>query len=142
MIRNLTGLLLGLCLVGAGCAGGGAGMAGGAPSAERQPPSPDYSVVVGTWEGQAWGEGDTEGTNVTMVLEVSEGALTGHVTVLEQGLDRTPILGAAFQDGILSGYVSMQGMRVDVRLSLDGETLNGSFWAQDMEGVMTLRKRR
>lgn len=120
-------LLLVLIFFLSGCAAGGIG---GSP----------YADIVGTWSGPAYAEGDDMGVDVTMVLQEEEGVLRGTVSVPEQMLQRASIRDLSWEEGVLSGWVSMQGMRVDVRLRRDGEVMNGTFYMDGMSGIMTLRR--
>ncbi len=102
--------------------------------------SDPYADIVGTWTGPAYAEGNDMGVDVTMVIEQRDGALRGTVSVPEQMLQGGTIRDLVWEDGVLTGWVSMQGMRVDVRLRKDGEVLNGTFYADAMAGVMSLSR--
>ncbi|MFO7768538.1 MAG: hypothetical protein R6W82_06260 [bacterium] len=109
------------------CAAGGMG---GSP----------YEDIVGTWTGPAFAEGDDMGVDVTMIIEERDGALRGTVSVPEQMLRGAALRDLTWEDGVLSGWLSMQGMRVDVRLRREEEALNGTFYADGLSGFMSLSR--
>jgi hypothetical protein len=100
-----------------------------------------YADILGTWSGPAYAEGDAMGVDVTLVIQEVEGVLRGSISVPEQMMQGVVVQGLTWQNGILSGWISMQGMRVDVRLNKDGDVLRGSFFMDDFSGVMTLNRR-
>lgn len=80
------------------------------------------------------------GVDVTMIIEERDGALRGTVSVPEQMLRGAALRDLTWEDGVLSGWLSMQGMRVDVRLRREEEALNGTFYADGLSGFMSLSR--
>jgi hypothetical protein len=122
----------------AGCAGG----YGEQPATSR---APSYADILGTWAGPAYAEGDDVPVNVTMVMTVEAGVLTGNVTVPEQMLDRAPLKELKYEDAMLSCIVDLTDetgyvFPVYVQLTLEDGVFNGTFTSEVVEGVMTLRK--
>jgi len=136
-MKTLTGwsAIAALTIIAAACAAGSAG----------PPPSP-YAKILGTWTGPALAEGDEQPVSVTVVLALVEGALSGHVTVPEQMMDRVPLRNLTFEEGVLSCSVPMvdeSGYTVEiaVRLILKEDVFEGTFDSEAVYGYMTLKRK-
>ena len=136
-MKTLTGwtAIAALTIMAAGCAAGSAG----------PPPSP-YAEILGTWTGPAYAEGDEEPVSVTVVLEMVEGALSGHVTVPEQMMNRVPSRNLIYEDGTLSCSVQMvdesgYAVQLDIRLTLKDDVFEGTFDSEAVYGYMTLKRK-
>ena len=92
--------------------------------------------LVGTWEGEATLEGEAEPNVLTLVLELKEGELQGHMTDQFDTMFEAPISEINLEDGTFSFSVLLdaggQSAEVLFKMKVDGDSMEGSLEIPDM----------
>ena len=100
-------------------------------SVAQKPPD-----LVGTWEGEATLEGEAEPNVLTLVLELKEGELQGHMTDQFDTMFEAPISETNLEDGTFSFSVLLdaggQSAEVLFTMKVDGDSMEGSLEIPDM----------
>ncbi len=106
-------LILGLCLTG---------------SLLAQKPAD----MVGTWVGMATLEGMDEPNQLTLVVELKEGKLQGHMSDEYGTFSESPISEAKLADGAFTFSIKGSGpggeeITLNFKMTVDGASMNGTF---------------
>jgi len=95
------------------------------------------SDMVGTWVGDATLEGMSEPNEFTLVLELKEGELSGHLTDQYGSMSEAPISEVKLEDGVFSFSVvaigpNSQELKLILKMNVDGDSMKGTFEVPDM----------
>jgi hypothetical protein len=95
------------------------------------------SDMVGTWVGNAMLEGMAEPNEFTLVLELKEGDLSGHMTDQYGSMSEAPISDVKLEDGVFSFSVLAIGpggeeLKLILKMNVDGDSMKGTFEIPDM----------
>ena len=95
------------------------------------------SELVGTWVGDATLEGMGEPNEFTLVLELKEGELSGHLTDQYGSMSEAPISEIKLEDGVFSFSVvaigpSGQELKLILKMNVDGDSMKGTLEVPDM----------
>jgi hypothetical protein len=95
------------------------------------------SDMVGTWVGDATLEGMGEPNEFTLVLELKEGELSGHMTDQYGSMSETSISDIKLEDGVFSFSVvaigpSGQELKLILKMNVDGDSMKGTLEIPDM----------
>lgn len=93
--------------------------------------------MAGTWVGLATLEGMAEPNEFTLVLELKEGKLAGHMTDQYGTMDEAPIDEIKLEEGVFSFSVVGMGpggqeITLILKMSVDGDSMNGTLEIADM----------
>jgi hypothetical protein len=96
------------------------------------------SDMVGTWVGNATLEGMDEPNEFTLVLELKDEKLSGHMTDQFGSMDKTPISDIKLEDGVFSFSVvaigpNGQEWKLNLEMNVDGDSMKGTLEIPDME---------
>lgn len=91
--------------------------------------------LVGTWEGEGTLEGEADPNVLTLVLELKEGVLSGHMTDQFGALIETPIEDVNLEEGTFSFSISadMGGtiMKFKFIMKVEGDSMEGKIEVPD-----------
>jgi hypothetical protein len=95
------------------------------------------SDMVGTWVGNATLEGMAEPNEFTLVLELKEGELSGHMTDQYGSMSEAPISDIKLEEGIFGFSViaigpSGEELKLILKMNVDGDSMKGMFEIPDM----------
>ncbi len=95
------------------------------------------SDLVGTWVGMATVEG-VEPNELTLVLEMKEGKLTGHMTGQYGAMSEAPISEIKLEEGVFSFHVawvdpSGQGVTFIFKMKVDSDSMKGDLEIPDLD---------
>ncbi len=95
------------------------------------------SDMVGTWVGDATLEGMSEPNEFTLVLELKEGELSGHMTDQYGSMSEAPISEIKLEDGVFGFSVvaigpSGQEVKLVLEMNVEGDSMKGTFEVPDM----------
>lgn len=95
------------------------------------------SDMVGTWAGNAMLEGMAEPNEFTLVLELKEGELSGHMTDQYGSMSEAPISEIKLEDGVFSFSVVAIGpggeeLELILEMNVDGDSMEGTLEIPDM----------
>ena len=93
--------------------------------------------MVGTWVGMATLEGEPEPNELTLVLELSEGNLSGHMSDQYGAMSETPISEITLEEGMFSFSVAAvagggQEFTLSFKMNVDGDSMEGELEIPDM----------
>ena len=92
--------------------------------------------LVGTWIGPGTIEGQTEANELTLVLELKEGKLSGHMTGEYGTLSEAELTDVNLADGIFSFSViaesDMGSMTITFKMKVEGDSMKGGLEVPDM----------
>lgn len=93
--------------------------------------------MVGTWMGPATLEGMAESNDFTLVLELKEGKLAGHMTDQFGTMSETPIEEIKLEEGVFSFSVKGIGpggqeITLILKMNVDGDSMEGTLEIADM----------
>ena len=95
--------------------------------------------LVGTWEGAGTLEGEPDSNVLTLVLELKEGTLQGHMTDQYGSLIEAPISEVKLEDGTFSFtvYPTLGSGQIQMKLAMkvDGDSMKGRLEIPDMGGI-------
>lgn len=116
--RSALILALGLCLAG---------------SLLAQKPA----EMVGTWVGMATLEGMGDPNQLTLVVELKEGKLQGHMTDEYGTMSQSPFTEPKLAEGVFNFSVTGSGpggqeMTLAFKMTVDGDSMKGTFDIPDM----------
>jgi hypothetical protein len=88
--------------------------------------------LVGTWIGMSTLEGEAEQNELTMVLELKEGKLTGQMTDQFEFMIGAPISEIKLEEGVFSFSVVAMGpdgqeLPLLFKMKVDGDSMNGEL---------------
>jgi hypothetical protein len=88
--------------------------------------------LVGTWTGPGTLEGEVEPNELTLVLELKEGELTGHMTDQFEFMSETPISEIKLEKGVFSFSVDAMGpegqeLHCVFKMKVDGDSMKGEL---------------
>ncbi len=105
--------------------------------------------MVGTWVGLATLEGMEEPNEFTLVLEMKEGKLGGHLTDQYGTLSESPIEEVKLEDGTFSFSVKGMGpggqeITLTLKMDVEGEYMKGTLEIPDfgMNGAWEATKQK
>jgi len=95
------------------------------------------SDMVGTWVGNAMLEGMAEPNEFTLVLELKEGEISGHMTDQYGSMSEAPINDIKLGDGKFSFSVLAIGpggeeLKLVLEMNVDGDSMEGTLEIPDM----------
>jgi hypothetical protein len=95
------------------------------------------SDMVGTWVGNAMLEGMAEPNEFTLVLELKEGDLSGHLTDQYGSMSEAPISDVKLEDGMFSFSVLAIGpggeeLKLILEMNVDNDSMEGTLEIPDM----------
>lgn len=95
------------------------------------------SDMVGTWVGDATLEGMSEPNEFTLVLELKDEKLSGHMTDQYETMSEAPISDIKLEDGVFSFSVLAIGpggqeLKLILKMNVDGDSMNGTLEVPDM----------
>jgi hypothetical protein len=95
------------------------------------------SDMVGTWVGNAMLEGMAEPNEFTLVLELKEEELSGHMTDQYGSMSEAPISDIKLGDGVFSFSVLAIGpggeeLKLMLEMNVDGDSMEGTLEIPDM----------
>ena len=95
------------------------------------------SDMVGTWVGDAILEGMAEPNEFTLVLELKDEKLSGHMTDQYGSMSETPISDIKLEDEVFSFSVvavgpSGQEVKLILKMNVDGDSMKGTLEVPDM----------
>jgi len=95
------------------------------------------SDMEGTWVGSATLEGMGDPNELTLVLEIKEGALTGHMSDQFETMVESPVSEVELGEGILkfSTYAmgpGGQNLTLIFKMKVDGDSMSGVLEVPDM----------
>jgi len=95
------------------------------------------SDMVGTWVGNATLEGMAEPNEFTLVLELKEGELSGHMTDQYGSMSEAPISDIKLEEGMFGFSViaigpSGEELKLILKMNVDGDSMKGTFEIPDM----------
>ena len=93
--------------------------------------------LAGTWIGPATLEGEGDPNELTLVLELEEGELKGHMTGQYGTLNQSVLSDIELGDGVFKFTVQAIGpgggeIAIDFEMSVEGETMKGTLNVPDM----------
>ena len=92
--------------------------------------------LVGTWEGEATLEGESDPNVLTMVLEMKEGKLAGHLTDQYETWMETPLEELTLEGDVLSFSVNAStpggDFLVKFTMKVEGNSMTGELEIPDM----------
>ncbi len=93
--------------------------------------------VQGPWFGPATLEGMAEPNDFTMVLEMKEGKLTGHMTDQYSTMNETPIEEIKLEGGVFSFSVKAMGpggqeITLVLKMNIEGDSMKGTLEIPEM----------
>ncbi|UCE40092.1 MAG: hypothetical protein JSV17_11535 [Candidatus Aminicenantes bacterium] len=93
--------------------------------------------MAGTWVGLATLEGMSEPNELTLVLELKEGKLEGHMTDQYGTMDASPIDEIKLEEGVFSFSVVGMGpggqeITLILKMNVDGDSMEGTLEIADM----------
>ena len=105
--------------------------------------------LVGTWVGPATLEGMGDPNELTLVLELSEGKLKGHMSDQFETMVESPITEVEVEEGVFkfSTYAmgpSGQNLTLIFKMNVDGDSMSGILEVPDMDvdGEWTATKQK
>lgn len=97
--------------------------------------------MVGTWVGTATLEGEAEPNELTLVLEMEDGKLTGHMTDQYGAFNENPIEEVLLEDGSFNFTVkteSPQGiLTIKFIMAVEGDSMAGTLEIEEMGATGT-----
>jgi hypothetical protein len=92
--------------------------------------------LVGTWEGEATLESEAEPNVLTLVLEIKEGKLVGHLTDQFETWMESPVEELTLEEGVLSFAVNAEtpggDFLVKFAMKVEGNSMKGDLEIPDM----------
>lgn len=92
--------------------------------------------LAGTWVGSATIDGQSEPNELTLVLEESEGALTGHITGQYGTLNQAVIREVSVEPGMLKFTADAEtgggGIAILFTMKVSGDSMEGELDVPDM----------
>ena len=93
--------------------------------------------MAGTWVGLATLEGMSEPNEFTLVLELKEGKLEGHMTDQYGTMDASPIDEIKLEEGVFSFSVVAtgpggEGITLVLKMNVEGDSMKGTLEIPDM----------
>ena len=93
--------------------------------------------MVGTWVGMATLEGMADPNQLTLVVELKEGKIQGHMTDEFGTLSESPIEEATLKEGAFTFSVKGAGpggqeLTMSFKMKVDGDSMKGTFEIPDM----------
>ena len=92
--------------------------------------------MVGTWTGTATLEGEAEPNDLTLVLELKEGVLTGHMSDQFDTMIETPIADAKLEKDVFTFSIDIDAggmtMTVTFEMKVEENTMKGTLEVPDM----------
>lgn len=97
--------------------------------------------MVGTWIGTATLEGEAEPNELTLVLELEDGKLTGHITDQYGAFNENPIEEVVLEDGSFKFIIKAeapQGMlTIKFIMAVEGDSMEGTLEVEEMGAAGT-----
>jgi len=97
--------------------------------------------MVGTWIGTATLEGETEPNELTLVLEMEDGNLTGHMSDQYGAFNENPIEEVVLEDGSFEFIIKAeapQGMlTIKFTMMVEGDSMEGTLEVEEMGAAGT-----
>lgn len=103
-----------------------------APSMAQKP-----ADMTGTWVGMATLEGMDGPNEFTLVLEMKDGKLAGHITDQYQSMTETPIdeiklEGSVFSFSAIATVPGGQELKLVLNMNVEGDSMEGTLEIPDM----------
>jgi hypothetical protein len=104
--------------------------------------------MVGTWMGTATLEGEIEPNDLTLVLTLEDGVLTGHMTDQYGTMNETAIEEVNLEEGVFSFSLNLQTPQgqflLKFTMNVEGDTMEGKLEVPDMgmEGTWEATKQK
>ena len=105
--------------------------------------------LAGTWIGMSTLEGMTEQNELTLVLELKEGKLTGHMTDEMEVMSGSPLSEIKLEEGAFSFSVVAMGpdgqeLSLVFKMKVDGDSMKGDLEipAMGMHGTWEATKQK
>lgn len=94
--------------------------------------------LVGTWVGLATLEGIENSNELTLVLEMKEGSLVGHVTDQFGFMSQTPIFEVKLEESVFSFSVIISGpsgqeATMVLKMNVERDSMKGTLEVPDIE---------
>ena len=93
--------------------------------------------LQGTWFGPATLEGMSEPNDFTLVLEMKEGKLTGHMTDQYSTMNENPIEEIKLEGGVFSFSIKAMGpggqeITLVLKMNIEGDSMEGTLEIPEM----------
>ena len=93
--------------------------------------------MVGTWVGMANLEGMDEPNEFTLVIEMKDGKLGGHITDQYGAMDESPINEIKLEEGVFSFSFIAAGpgggeIKIVLKMNVEGDSMEGTLEIPDM----------
>ena len=92
--------------------------------------------LVGTWVGPGTLEGQTEANELTLVIELKEGKLTGHMSDEMGYLNEAEVTESSLADGVFSFAITAESpegsMKISFKMKVEGDSMSGEMDMADM----------
>ena len=93
--------------------------------------------MVGTWVGLATLEGMDEPNEFTLVMEMKDGKLAGHLTdqydsMYESPLDEIKLEGGVFSFSVIATGPGGQELKIVLKMNVEGDSMEGTLEIPDM----------
>ncbi|MFC2156437.1 hypothetical protein ACFLT9_01240 [Acidobacteriota bacterium] len=92
--------------------------------------------LVGTWVGTATLEGEAETNDLTLVLELKDGVLAGHMSDQFGSMVETPIEEVKLEKDVFTFSMSIDAggmtMSITFEMKVEGSTMKGTLEVPDM----------
>jgi hypothetical protein len=93
--------------------------------------------MVGTWVGMATLEGMDEPNEFTLVLEMKDGDLAGHLTdqygtMNEASIDEILLENGTFSFSVVAAGPTGEGITLALKMNVEGDSMNGTLEIPDM----------
>ena len=92
--------------------------------------------LVGTWIGPGTIEGEAETNELTLVLELKEGKLSGHMSDEIGYLNEAELTESSLADGIFSFAITAESpggsMEITFKMKVKGDSMTGEMDMPDM----------
>ncbi len=87
--------------------------------------------LVGTWVGMATLEGETEHNELTLVLELEEGELSGHLSAQLGEVDEVPLVDITLEEDVFSFSLSVETpngvFTLNFKMNVSGDYMEGEL---------------
>lgn len=92
--------------------------------------------LAGTWTGLATMEGEDEPNELTLVLEMKEGELAGHMTDQFGAMNEAPVSELNYSDKLLTFSVTVESpqgtLTLNFKMTVSEESMEGTFDVPEM----------
>ena len=97
--------------------------------------------MVGTWTGLATLEGEAEPNELTLVLKLEDGKLTGHMTDQYGAFNENPIEEVILEDGFFNFTIKAEApqgtLTIKFAMTVEGDSMDGTLEIEEMGAAGT-----